>query len=205
MAERIAQEGEGPFGGGEGGEEIEEVGVDGFGDSLAPRAGANVEETGAGGVSVLHGVDAGEVEVEVIVWEKDFAKGAEVMRFVLFEPEDFGSGVAWQDGVSFFFEQIFRTAEGAVKFFAFSEGGGVAPEFGGADDAIICVEWDEAVLLSADTDGADFVFAGPELGDDFLNGFVGSGDPFGGVLFEVAFWEALDEGVSLGGGCEEFA
>ena len=44
------------------------------------------------------------MEVEVIVREEDFAEGAEVMGFVLFEPEDFGSGVTWQDGVSFFFE-----------------------------------------------------------------------------------------------------
>lgn len=63
MAEGIAQEGKGAFGRGEGGEEIEEVGIDGFGDSIAPSAGADVEETGARGVSVFHGMHAGEMKV----------------------------------------------------------------------------------------------------------------------------------------------
>lgn len=125
--------------------------------------------------------------------------------FVLFQPQDFRCGVTWKDGVPFFFQEIFCTTKSSVEFFTLGDGGCVAPEFGRANDAIICVERNEAVLLSADPDGADFVFSRAEFGDDFLNRFVGGGDPFSGVLFEMALGEALNEGVGLGGGREDFA
>ncbi len=103
------------------------------------------------------------MEVEVIVGEKDFPKGFEVMRFVLLEPQDFRGGVPGEDGVSLLFQEVFCAAEDAVEFVTFGDGGRVAPEFCGADDVIICVEGDEAVLLATDADCADLVFSGAEF------------------------------------------
>ena len=69
---------------------------------------------------------------------------------------------------------------------ALGDGGGVAPELGGADDLAVAVEGDEAVLLAADADAGDLPAALAELGDEFLHGFVDGGGPGGGILLEMA-------------------
>ncbi len=191
------------------GDEFREEGWEAVVDSEegggGPAAAADVEEGGAGGVAEFHGELAGEPEVEVVVGEEDGGEALEVGGFVAFEPEDFGGGEAWEDGEALGFDGGFLAAEFAHDFLAFGGGGGIAPEFGGADDVPLGVEGDEAVLLAADADGFDFGGLGLSGAEGGADGFGGGVAPGMGVLFFGAWGEVGEEVVADGSGAFDFA
>ena len=71
--------------------------------------------------------------------QKDGGEFGEVFRLMAFEPENFGGGETGPDGVAQFGDGGVGAAEFAREGFAFGGGGGVAPEFGGADDLAFLV------------------------------------------------------------------
>src|SRR6201999_1951705 len=74
---------------------------------------------------------------------------------------------------------------------------GIAPEFGWPDHLTGGVQDDEAVLLSADANGADLVFSFTECGETSLNGLVHRFDPNPGILFHVSVGQTRNQIVVL--------
>ena len=181
------------------------VGVDGGEGGGGPLAFADVEEGGAAGVAVFHGGLAGEPVVEVVVGQEDGGEAGEVFRLVAFEPENLGGGEAGGDGVADGFDGGLESAEVAGDLLALRNGGGVAPEFGGADDLALFVEGDEAVLLAADPDGLDFGGGGAGVAEGLADGLGGGVAPGVGMLLLGAGGEVGEEIVGGGGAGENLA
>ena len=137
------------------GQLVGEVGINRVQDGAGPFALAHVEQGGAAGVAVFHGLLAGEPEIEVIVRQQHRGQALVVLRLVLLQPENLGRGEAGQDGVAERANGLLEPAELLGDLVALGGGGGVAPELGRADDLAVLVERHEAVLLAADADGLD--------------------------------------------------
>ncbi len=63
-------------------------------------SGADIEQGSAGGVAVFHAVAASEVKVEVIVRQEHLGQFLEILRFVLFQPENLWRGEAGEHVVA---------------------------------------------------------------------------------------------------------
>src|SRR5262245_50522130 len=79
-----------------------------------------------------------------------------LFRLMLFQPKDFWGGESRQDRVTQETQSLLRATQLIGNLFAFRGGGGVAPEFGGANDVSFLVQRDEAMLLATDSNGAHF-------------------------------------------------
>ena len=77
-----------------------ELGINGIQHGLGPFALADVQQGGAAGVAIFHHPLAGEPEIQVIVGQQHGGESLVVLRFMLLQPENFGSGKAGQDGVA---------------------------------------------------------------------------------------------------------
>ena len=135
----------------------------------------------------------------------DMGELREIRWLVLFQPKNFRRGEARQDVISREGDCFFTTAEFGADFVALRGGRSVAPELGGADDLMICIERHEAVLLSGNTDPADLGFSGSEIGEDFPHGLTQGVPPDLRVLLGVAGGQAFDQAVGLAGGGEDLA
>ena len=187
-----------------GGHFIRERGVDEIEDVPRPGAAADIHQGGAGGVAVLHAEFAGEVKIEVVVRKEDGREPGEILRLVPFQPEDFRRGEAGEHVHADFFNHGLGAAEVGADSVAFSGGGGVAPELGGADD-LAFVERDEAVLLAGDADAADLARRAAQRFEDLLDGGVDGLRPGGGILLEMARRQAGQDFVALRGGGDDAA
>jgi len=97
------------------------------------------------------------------VGEEDGGSLLPVLGFILTNPEDLRRRVTGKHGVAGEFHDLGLSSEGVGQLGAFSGGGGIAPEFGRADDLILGIEKNQSVLLAADTDSGNFRATGSEL------------------------------------------
>jgi hypothetical protein len=139
------------------------------------------------------------------VGEENGVEGAIVFGFVLFEPKDFGGGVAWEHGVTGQFDEACGATELGFELAALVKGGRIAPEFSGSDDLAFFVEGHEAMLLAADADGLDFVPAFAQFFEAFADGCIDGVDPDLRFLFHVSLGEVWNQGVSARSGGEDGA
>ena len=126
---------------------------------------------------------------------------------MFFQPENFRSGEAGQNGVAECADGCFQSAELLRDFIAFGGGGGVAPEFGRADDFAVFSSGNKAMLLAADADGFDF--GGRDaLACSRRSASNGLGGRLRARCADVVPWrraEGLGLIVSLRSGAENFA
>jgi hypothetical protein len=185
----------------ESGEELAGAAIDGVEDFAGPAARADVEEGSAGGVTVLGAHATGEPEVEVFVRQEDVADACEVFGLVILEPEELGDGVAGERNDPKALEVGLFAAEEFDELLVFGRGLGVVPELGGADDVVVLVEDDQAVLLAGDTERLHG-FAG-RLRESLANGRAEGIDPPLGLLLagtRLAFDERVESVAAAEGG-----
>ena len=136
------------------------------------------------------------MEIEVVVRQQDGRQRLVVAGLILFQPEDLRRGVAGQDGIAGQLDQLIGPTE--LLFRALLSRGGIAPEFGRADDLVFLIQRHETVLLAAHADGFDGVLALPEFLQDSADRGVHGVEPLLRFLLEMAGRQALDKPVALG-------
>ena len=129
--------------------------------------------------------------------EKHGSRLLPVLGLVLPYPENFGGGVAREHGVAGQFDHLGLPSEDLGQFGALGDRGGIAPEFGWADDLVLRVQEHEAVLLAAHTDSGDLCLERAEFGKNLGDGFLHGGDPDRGILLHGTFTLRLHKAIGL--------
>ena len=137
--------------------------------------------------------------------EEDGGELREVFRLVIFEPENLRDGEAGENRVAHGLARTFEAAELGGEFLALGDGGGIAPELGGADDFTGLVERHKTVLLPADADGDDFAGLGLGLLERALDGLRRRVAPRVRVLLLCPGREVGEEVVTGGRAAEHLA
>ncbi len=179
--------------------------VDEVDQFVAPFAGADVEDAHAGGIAIFHALHAAEPEVDVVVRQQDGLGFGKVLRLLLLHPHDLGDGVAGQHGIAGEVNDAGLTAEFVGDLRTLCLGGGIAPQLGRADDLVLGIEGDEAVLLTADADAADVFFLGADLLEALFDAGLHRLQPDLGILFQVPRRQAWDEAVVLAAAGQDLA
>ena len=132
-------------------------------------------------------------------------EAGEILGLVVLEPENLRDGEAGENGVAHGLTRALEAAELRGKFLALGDGGGVAPELGGADDFAGLVQRHKAMLLAADADGLHLGGGGLRGLERGLDGFGSRVAPGVRVLLLRAGREVREEVVSGGRAAEDLA
>jgi len=133
------------------------------------------------------------------VGEQDGTDLFEMIGFVLLQPEELGNGVTGQHRVPGAGDEPLFSAEGGRELIALNDSRGIAPELGGTDHLIVRIKNDEAVLLTAHPDAADFGATIAELIEATRDRRFHRRDPVRRVLFEMTGGQAGDQLIRLRG------
>src|SRR5271165_3490529 len=126
------------------------------------------------------------------MWQEDAVDRGEILRFALFQPENFRSGPAGQHSVADQLDQRGFASEFLNDFSALCRRRGIAPKFSRPNHLTGRVTDDQAMLLATDSDGANLMFPVADLGQTILNRLVHGADPNLGILLHVPLGQTSD-------------
>src|SRR5262245_19529089 len=164
---------------------------------MGPFAGAHVEQRRARSVAAFHRFAARQPKIDVIVWQHNRAQPGVIFRFAFLQPENLRRGEARRHAVAHGLDGLIHTAERLNDLFAFGTCRSVAPELSSADDLIVCVERDEAVLLARNPYAAHAGAVDAQFIERGFDACAHGGDPYRRMLLLVACGQAFDQLVRL--------
>src|SRR6202790_3360233 len=129
--------------------------------------------------------------------KQDAACFLPILGLVLAQPQDLWSGIACAHRVPDERDDAGRPAEMIRDLIALGAGRCVVPQLRWADNPVLLVENDKAVLLATDTDAANLFFERAKFGDDFSNGLFRGVDPILRILFHSADWRIGDKSIGF--------
>ena len=131
----------------------------------------HVQQEHTGGIGIITAVCPGEDIVYIILRQHDSGDSAEVLRLVLPHPEEFGCGKSRKRNIRRQGRQLFL-ANLLIQVIHLLCGSAVVPEYRGANDVIILIQYHQTVHLAAaaDTGNRCAVKAPQQLGNALHDG-----------------------------------
>ena len=163
----------------------------------SPLAHRDVQKGSARSIAIFHAGMAGEPEIQIVVWQQNGRGLFPVRGLVLPEPENFWSRVAGKHRVPDALDDLTGSPEMPCDLSALGGGRCVAPELGRSNDISFAIQWNEPVLLAADSDPPDVGFPCPQLFEHHAHGGLRCGDPLRRILLHGTGGKARQESVGL--------